>query len=328
MTMTARTGRPADVLRQNEDSAHGGAGWIGREGTLRAELGTVWAACGVPAEYGRLRSVLMHRPGPEIEEIADHREALWLAPIDPGTAREQHDAFRAFYESHGVAVHLLGEADPAKPNSYFCRDVFCMSPDGAIISRMASAKRAGEERVAAAALARIGVPIAATISGDGLYEGADVVIANEDLVFVGQGMRSNRSGAEQVAAAFHRSGVPQVEIVQIPYGCGHIDGTLNLIDRDLALVMPTQLSYVVYETLRRHGFRIVDLPDLAEAQGGMAINLVPLAPGVVVMPAGNPLTRAALEREGVEVHEVEISELMKGGGAVHCMTGVIHRDRP
>ena len=326
--MTARTGRPADILRQNEDSAHGGDGWVGREGTLRADLGPIWAECGVPAEYGRLRSVLMHRPGPEIDDVPDFRAALWLDAIEPSKAREQHDAFRAFYESHGVTVHLLGEADPAKPNSYFCRDVFCMSPDGAIISRMASASRAGEERVAAAARARVGAPIAATISGEGTYEGADVVIASDDLVFVGQGMRSNAAGAAQVAEVFRRAGFGQVEIVQIPYGCGHIDGTLNLIDHDLALVMPTQLSYLVYETLRHHGFRFIDLPDLAEAQGGMAINLVPLAPGVVVMPAGNPITRAAMEARGVTVFEVDVSELMKGGGSVHCMTGVIHRDRP
>jgi N-dimethylarginine dimethylaminohydrolase len=326
--MMTRTGRPADILRQNKDSAHGGDGWVGREGTLRSDLGAVWTACGVPAEFGRLRSVLMHRPGPEIDNVPDFRAALWLDAIDPIKAREQHDAFRAFYQAHGITVNLLGEANPAKPNSYFCRDTFCMSPDGAILSRMASASRAGEERVAAAALARIGVPIAATVSGDGTYEGADVVIASEDLVFVGHGMRSNRAGAEQVAEVFKRAGAAQVEIVQIPYGCGHIDGTLNLIDRDLALVMPTQLSWAVYETLRRHGFRIIDLPDLAEAQGGMAINLVPLAPGVVVMPAGNPLTRAAMEKQGVEVFEIDVSELMKGGGSVHCMTGVIHRDRP
>ncbi len=326
--MTARTGRPADILRQNEDSAHGGDGWVGREGDLRADFGTIWADCGVPAEFGRLRTVLMHRPGVEIDDVPDFRAALWLDAIDPIKARDQHDAFRAFYEANGVTIHPLGDANPAMPNSYFCRDTFCMSPEGAIMSRMASVSRAGEERVAAAALARAGVPIAATISGVGTYEGADVVIASEDLVFVGHGMRSNKAGAEQVAEVFRRAGAAEVEIVQIPYGCGHIDGTLNLIDRDLALVMPTQLSWVVYEALRRHGFRFIDLPDLAEAQGGMAINLVPLAPGVVVMPAGNPITRAALEKQGVEVFEVVVDELMKGGGSVHCMTGVIKRDRP
>ncbi len=323
--MTERSGRPADILQQNEDSAHGGDGWSPRSGSFSGELGSVWAACGVQAEYHPLRSVLMHTPGREIDLVTDIRAALWLGLPDSQRARDQHLALIDIYQSHGVKVHRLGEVAENLPNAYFCRDTFVMAPTGAIVSRMASAARAGEERWAAAALARVGVPIAHTIHGEGTFEGADVVIASEDLVFVGHGMRSNRSGAEQVAAVYREAGIPQVEIVQIPYGCGHIDGTINLIDRDLALVMPTQLSWVVYETLVRNGVRIIDLPDLAEAQGGMALNMVPLAPRVVVMPAGNPKTRALLESHSVEVIEAGVDELMHGGGSVHCMTGVIHR---
>jgi N-dimethylarginine dimethylaminohydrolase len=320
-----RTGRPADVLKQNEDSAHGGDGWTPRDGTLATDLGTIWAPCGVCAESDPLRAILMHRPGPEIEVVQDYRSALWLGMPDPLLARAQHDDLVDFYQSHGIAVYELGDVPEHLANAYFCRDTFAMSPTGAIISRMASAARAGEERWAAAALARIGVPIAHTVHGNGTFEGADVVIVNEDLVFVGHGMRTNRSGAEQVAQVYRDAGIPQVEIAQIPYGCGHIDGTLNIIDKDLALVFPTQLSWVVYETLKRHGFQIVDIPDMDESQGGMALNLVPLAPRVVVMPAGNPRTRAALEAAGVEVFEAEVSELMRGGGSIHCMTGVIER---
>jgi arginine deiminase len=77
--------------------------------------------------------------------------------------------------------------------------------------------------------------------------------------------------------------------------------------------------------MRRHGFHFLAMPSGEEAQLGMAINMVPLAPGVIVLPAGNPITKRALEANGVECHEVEVGELMKGGGAVHCMTGVIHR---
>jgi len=323
--MVAKVGRPADILKQNEDSAHGGDGWVPREGTMPSELGVLWSDCGVIAEYGELRSVLMRCPGPEIDDVSDYRAALWLGEIDPMRARGQHDAFVDFYRSHGVQVNFIESMPEDKPNAYFCRDHFCMTQTGAIIARMASHSRAGEERYSAAALAMHGVPIIHSVHGDGLFEGADVVVANEDLVFVGHGMRSNKSGAEQVAAAFRRVGVPQVEIVQIPYGCGHIDGTINIVDRDLAMVYPTQLSWVVYETLKHHGFRFIDLPDAHEAQTGMAINVVPLAPGVIVAPEGNTITKALLERNGVEVFEVEVDELMKGGGSVHCMTGVIKR---
>jgi arginine deiminase len=57
----------------------------------------------------------------------------------------------------------------------------------------------------------------------------------------------------------------------------------------------------------------------------MSINLVAVAPGVVIMPAANPATRKTLERAGVTCLEVKVAELMKGAGGIHCMTGVIHR---
>lgn len=317
---------PHYALEQAQDAAHGGEGWRSRDGTTADELGSIWAACGVTSECGILRAVLMHRPGAEIDGVVDAASALWHDLLDPARARDQHDQLADLYRAHGVAVHELDEVARDKPNSYFCRDVFAMTPMGAILARPASASRAGEERQAAAALARVGVPILHSVLGSATFEGADVAVVSEDLVFVAEGQRTNREGARQVAQAFSDAGVEQVEIVQLPYGCGHLDGMLNIIDRDLALIYPTQLPWRVYELLKARGFRFLDVPDAGEARHGMAINMVPLAPGVVVMPAGNPVTRTALEVHGVTCLEVEVDELMKGAGSVHCMTGVVHRE--
>ena len=314
------------ALEQARDAAHGGEGWQGRDGATADELGSVWAACGVRSECGTLRAVLMHRPGPEIEGIADAAAALWHGLLDPVRARDQHDGLTELYRAHGVAVHELGPAPADKPNSYFCRDVFAMTPFGAILARPASASRAGEERTAAAALARAGVPILHSVFGTATFEGADVMVVDDALVFVAEGQRTNREGARQVAQVFRDAGIAEVEIVQLPYGCGHLDGMVNLVDRDLAVIYPTQLPWRVYELLRARGYRFLDVPDVAEARHGMALNMVPLEPGVVVMPAGNPITRAALQDAGVTCLEAEVDELMKGAGSVHCMTGVLLRD--
>lgn len=314
------------VLDIAHGAPHGGAGWVSRDGTTADELGGVWADVGVTSEVGVLRAVLMRRPGPEIEAVEDPASALWFAKLDPILARAQHDTLAGLYRDHGVAVHYVEDAPLDKPNAYFCRDQFAMTAYGAILARPASRSRAGEERAVAVALAKAGVPILHSVHGAGNFEGADVVVVNQDLVLVGEGMRTNRAGAAQVAQVFRETGVPQVEIVQLPYGSGHIDGCLNLVDRDLALLFPTQIAYRVYELLRHHGFRIMDIPDLDETLNGMAINIVPIAPGVVVMPAGNPRTQAALERAGVECIPIDVSELMKGAGSVHCMTGVLKRD--
>ena len=82
-----------------------------------------------------------------------------------------------------------------------------------------------------------------------------------------------------------------------------------------------------YSMLKKMGFTIVNVMDARGVSNyGMSINMVPVAPNVVVMPAGNPTVRALFEAHDIECHEVDITELSKGGGGVHCMTGVIHRD--
>lgn len=307
------------------NSAHGGEGWRPRTGTLAAEIGSIWAEVGVTSEVGRLRSVLMHRPGPELGAVTDPAAVLWDAPIEPELATYQHDTLAETYRHLGVAVHYMRPGAAATPNLYFARDHFFMTPQGAIISRMGSAARAGEERLAAAALAELGVPILMSVHGAGTFEGADVLYLDQGVVLVSFGMRSNREGCRQVAAMLAAIGLEPV-LVEMPYGTGHIDGGLSIVDRRTAIVRPYHCPYGAVEQLRRLGYTLVEVPDEAEAQRGMAINIVPVAPGVVVLPAGNPKTERALAAYGVECHPVELSELMKGGGSAHCMTGVIRRD--
>lgn len=66
----------------------------------------------------------------------------------------------------GVQVDYMQPGELAKPNLYFARDHFFMTPQD-VMSRMGSAARAGEERCSAAALAALGVPILMTVHGSG-----------------------------------------------------------------------------------------------------------------------------------------------------------------
>ncbi len=49
-----------------EHAAYGGPGWQPRVRSLREEANGIWGSFGIDSEYGTLRSVLLHRPGPEI----------------------------------------------------------------------------------------------------------------------------------------------------------------------------------------------------------------------------------------------------------------------
>jgi arginine deiminase len=307
-------------------SGHGGVGWVPRLGSLREDRELVWSAFGVASECGKLRSVLLHRPGREIEAITDAASVLWIDALCAERAQEQHDALAALYRSYGVVVNYVEDVAGAKPNLYFMKDTFAMTPEGAILSRPASSVRAGEERVVARALSQLGVPIILSVHGSGTFEGADLMIVNDDLALIGQGLRTNEAGARQAEHLLRGIGFGEVARVQLNDDCMHLDCGLSIVDRDLALIHASQMSFPLRDTLKRHGFRIVEVPDMSETTMGLSMNVVALEPGLVTMPAHRPLTKALLEEAGVTCLEVDVSELMKGGGAVHCLTGVIQRD--
>src|SRR5690606_7872555 len=56
------------------------------------------------------------------------------------------------------------------------------------------------------------------------------------------------------------------------------------------------------------------------------INFVAIEPGKIVMPAGCPETKQKIEDAGVEVIEAQVDEILKGWGAIHCMTAFLKRD--
>lgn len=307
------------------NAAHGGDFWEARKETFSQEIGKIWTKCGANSEYGTLRRVILHRPGAEIEGVTNPAPLLWDKVLEPSLAREQHDMLAQTYRDFGIEVSYLKDTENVRPNQYFMRDLMVMTPEGAIITRPASAARAGEERFMGQAVAGLGIPIVLSVHSDGVFEGADLEFVSSSLVFIGCGIRTNEAGAIQVACALDDMGIETI-MLQTTYGCGHLDGVLSIIDRNKAVVYPTRISYLAYTTLKERGFKIIELPDLEEAEKTMALNMVPLAPSCVLTPAGNVKTQRVLEENGVECHSVDVSELMKGCGSVHCMTGILQRD--
>ncbi len=309
-------------------AAYGGPKWSPRTRPLRDELPDVWGSWGAGSEHGKLRAVLLRRPGPELDNITDYDAMQMRAGLDADLARSQHDAMADAYEAHGVHVHYVDHAAADKPNAMFMRDLMLMTPEGAIISRPASTVRAGEERYVAEALARLGVPILMTVHGSGTFEGADVAWVDDSFCFLAEGLRTNTGGADQVERMLREIGVETVVRVQLPWGAMHLDGLLSIIDNDLAVVWPRRTPFAVVSALLERGFRIIEVEDEDEAHHRLPMNLVALEPGKVLMPTGAPNMREKYARAGVECVEVEVGELIKAGGGIHCMTGFLRRDPP
>lgn len=314
----------ANTIKSGLTAAYGGAAWSPR-GADRDDFVQSWGDWGSGSECGTLRAVLMKSPGPELDQIDDFDAAQMRAPLDAARARAQHAGLVAAYEEEGVTVHLVSGGRPDKPNALFCRDLMLMTPAGAIIARPASTVRAGEERFVAEALGQLGVPTLMTVHGEGTFEGADVSWVNSKLCFLAEGLRTNRAGAEQVEWALRSLGVEVIR-VQLPYGTMHLDGVLNFPDRDLAAIWPRRTPFPVWRTLHERGFRFVEVEDEEVAQACLPLNFVALAPGKILMPYGGGRMRERYREAGVETLEVEVDELIKAGGGIHCMTAFLRRE--
>lgn len=304
-------------------AAYGGPGWSPRPAD--EPPGAAWHPATVASEWDPLRAVLLHRPGLELKEIGDADALLLSAAPDVVALRDEVEALAQVYGDEGVQVHWLDPAAPVPPNQLFCRDSFAMTPAGAIVSRMASTVRAGEERWTARRLADLGVPILASVRSPGTFEGgAELLWLGPQLALLSRGIRTNAEGAWQVTALLTELGATVVE-AGLPAGAMHLLGTLNLIAPDLALAWPGRLPWTAAEALGDAGVEILWAPDADELAAGMALNFVTLGPRRVLMPAGCPRTRAALQARGVSCRELAVPELIKAEGAIGCATGVLWR---
>lgn len=301
-----------------------GERWFPLTTSLKEDLPHFWGDWGVCSEVDKLQAVLLHRPGSEVENI-DVNKARFLSLVNPELMRKQHDHLAQIYREHDVKVYYTNQHCCDHPNSIFVRDLYFMTPEGAIVSRPAMDIRRGEARYIALALSQLGIPILKTINGQGIFEGANAMWVDQKTVILATGSRTNRCGFQQLEMELIRLGVEEIIPMQIPFGHAHIDGILNFASNEHVMIHAPQVPYDVCNTLRKKGFKILEAPSQTEAKITMGINFVAIKPGLVIQPEGNPRCKALLEDNGVKVISIDISEILKGWGAIHCVTGFLKR---
>jgi N-dimethylarginine dimethylaminohydrolase len=299
---------------------------------MEDEVETYWGRrWGSTSEIGKLRTVMVHRPGDELKAIDDPIRWLWIGKPNISKAQQEHDAMVKALRDEGVEVLSLERSVGDRAKMYFMRDQAAVIKSGVILSRMALGIRKGEERFVASRLGELGVPILRTIHGKGIFEGGNFMFLDAETVLIGTGVRTNREGVRQAAEVLTTQGVKSVVPVPqaaylhtFPSGYVHLDVAFNIIDTGLVILYPEGVPYDLVELLRERKMRIIEV--VREEALKMSTNFLVLEPSKVMTASGNQKTKKALEKENVEVIEVEVSELMKGGGSIRCMTIPLVRD--
>jgi len=292
-------------------------------------------------EFGRLRRVILHKPGKSLSLINESNYKDWLFDSVPDIERfnAEHHRYKELLTSLGVEVLELADYVTENcslmhqlPNLTYLHDIAVISSKGAILSSMAMKGRKGEEIVVREALSNLGIPIFSEFKDPGdCFEGC--LLLSPETVLVANTERHNFSAINK----FIRKALiifDEVIYVDIPKSRRymHPDTIYNRVDEDLAIAFLSAFKSTHLYTkqnikeidfgsyMRKKGIEIINVSDVE--QKSLACSFVPLEPGVIIHydTALNKETRSLLEKKGVEMILFHPEAMIAGGGSLRCLT--------
>jgi N-dimethylarginine dimethylaminohydrolase len=302
---------------------------------------------GSMSSTGKLRKVLVHRPGEEAAHpILTKDPSFFNLPeglTDLGKMQKQHDEFVQVMKGEGVDVVYLSPASelfgtygvPLRSACYTHEALVIKG--GAIIERPACAYKKGYEVYLAKRLVELGCPILGTIRGKGVFEASNLIWLDRERAVLATSLRTNIEGIEQLDSYLKEAGVRDVHVAHLPgylrsrkwqvggaSGYFHLDMTFGIAADGLGVIYPGGVDYDTIEYLKENEVNLIEVSE--QELRNDATNVLPLAPGKAIIPSGSPEATRALRKEGVDILEVDLSEFVRGGGGPTCMTLPLIRD--
>jgi dimethylargininase len=218
--------------------------------------------------------------------------------------QEQHRAYRQALLSLGLDMLVL-LAEPSFPDAYFVEDPAIVTPNIAVITHPGAYSRQGEETTIEPFLAYYR-PIF-HILAPGTLEGGDVLMIGNHF-FIGLSERTNVEGASQLANLLAGAGHTS-ETVAVSAGL-HLKSDVSQVNEDTLLITKALVDKPAFTPYRK----IMIDEDEVYAANTLWVN------GSLIMPAGFPNTHAKLEKLGLPIIELDVSEARKMDGGLSCMS--------
>ncbi len=264
------------------------------------------------AEYDSLTHVILCSPlYMKIREVINETQQYFVEKnIDTRRAVEQHESLITVLENYNVDVITLPSLR-VFPEQVFTRDIGFTIGDNLFIAKMNRAIRQGEEKVLIDWLDTHGIPY--TQMTNRSIEGGDVLV-DRNTVWVGI---SYRTSVDAVRELQDRLSDYEVTPLDFENRYLHLDCVFNIISPDEALIFPPAFSPEDLEKIASR-YRLIEIT--ADEQFQLGTNVLCLGKGTVISLPMNRNVNRLLRKHGYNVVEVDISEIIKSGGAFRCIT--------
>lgn len=268
-----------------------------------------------------LRKVLVSKPDflkpAPINEIAK----LWKDTyMDIEVMRREHEEFVKAYQKENVEVFYL-DSDEERPNSVFARDFGGCVKEGYILGNFKLDMRYKEHVDYEARMEELKIPMIGEVK-EGCFEGGDFMFMNEKWVAIGMADRTDEKGLSELKAILEPLGY---EVTGVPLDPRylHLDMCFNLVDEHLAVSYKDGLPHEFKKLLTKRDVEIIEVPEKSIFLHGC--NLQALGEKRVMSLKRNESVNEQLDKKGMKVVELNITEILKAGGGPHCMTFPIER---
>jgi N-dimethylarginine dimethylaminohydrolase len=250
------------------------------------------------------------------------RKHLRENPANIAVGQAQHRELVSAYEHFGVRLHWH-QPEPELSMQVYSRDSSVMTPFGAIICHMANWWRRGENFAAIRTYERLGIPIYDMVTA-GTFEGGDFNVIEDGCVLIGcGGGRTQEEGARQVESWFKKEGW-ETRLAFFDEYYVHIDLMVVPVAPKLTAVCLACTEPGIVDWLKGKGHEIIDGPF--EDTVNLGCNFMSLGRDRVIVPKSSQTLAKQLKARGFEVAEIDMSEISKTGGGIHCMAQSLRRD--
>jgi N-dimethylarginine dimethylaminohydrolase len=232
--------------------------------------------------------------------------------VDPDRARAQWDALVVLLRAAGAEIEVL-DPEPGLPDLVFTANAGVVLGRRYVASRFRNPERRGETAVDAAWFAERGYEVVELPEGIG-HEGAGDALPFGAVVVSGYRWRSDARSHPLLSRLL---GVPVRSVELTDPRFYHLDLTFCPLDGRRALTTPSAWD--------AYGAKVVDalVPEPlaldADEAASFTANSVVIGRRVV-MTACPPSVGRRLEGWGFDVEVADVSEFLKAGGGVRCLT--------